>query len=201
MSIKIRNKATTAPSALDAGELAVRTANTPALFVGDGSSVVTLLGAPVQAGTVDDRLIHWDAATSSWVENANATITEAGAATFVSLYTSGSITTDNATITAAGAGNFVTVHTTGNITTDGLVDTVNLASFKSSYDSHAGDSDIHFSDTGLSIPQARTSSGWVDALDASNVSAVVQAYHVVTLTASEFSGLTPNANTLYFVVG
>lgn len=69
MALITRNKATTAPSSLVEGELGVRTANTLALFVGDSSSVQTLLGAPVAVGGGTNETLRYGG--TEWVSASN----------------------------------------------------------------------------------------------------------------------------------
>lgn len=110
MPIKIRNKATgsTGPSSLEQGELAaLLTANTLKLFVGDGSNVQTLLGAPVAVGGANNHTLRFDSATGTWVTNANFTVTAAGAVVAAS-------TIQGTTITATTA--FQGPHNSGSIT-------------------------------------------------------------------------------------
>ncbi len=76
MALITRNKATTAPSSLVEGELGVRTANTLALFVGDSSSVQTLLGAPVAVGGGTNETLRYGG--TEWVSASNLLITTTG---------------------------------------------------------------------------------------------------------------------------
>jgi hypothetical protein len=103
MSIKIRHKATTAPSALDAGELAVRTANTLALFVGDGSAVQTLLGGPVAVGGADFATLRWNDTTKAWVTSSVLKTSTTGVTATGTLTSTGLATVDSLTCTNAAS--------------------------------------------------------------------------------------------------
>jgi hypothetical protein len=70
-------------------------------------------------------------------------------------------------------------------------------------DTHIADSGIHFSDSVSADGQLRSASGWVNGIQLTNAAGAVQSQptDMQTLTQAEYDGLTPDANTLYIIVG
>lgn len=182
MAIKLRLKTTTGAGSaiLAAGELAVNTFDRT-LYVGDGSSNLVLLGAPVPAGTAADNSLRWNNSTKEWVENSILKIKTTGP----ELAASGVFG-----ILTGGAINF----------NSGIGKIDNTASiFRFTV---ADAATVDFIDSGQTRMKLRTDGnvefgGTTIYTDGTEYNKGYQRMEV--LTQSAYDLLTPDANTVYFI--
>ena len=204
MSILLRRSATASevPVSLDTGELAVNTTDN-ALFLGTAGGVVTLLGAPVLAGTTDGSLLRWDDTDGRWEE-----------VTGIEVDTSGRLGLGGVTLSATRPLEVLGESWFGLSATSGVVLT--------SHD-YLGNGSIYFAKVSAETLAGVSSVLWLEGsaitaapLAGNFVFDIPNGYYVKgylsgdglsnkdnsqiqVVTADTYAGLTPDANTVYII--
>ena len=220
---------TAVPASLVQGELAVNT-QAKKLWVGDNvPSVIELLGGAVAEGAADNDQLRWNSTTNSWESFTPSSGGEAvppGSVAGDALRWDGSAWVVATGFGIDGSGNVTPVGTVDgrDVAADGTAQDTHIAdatihfteasidhtaitnvgtNTHAQIDTHIADATIHWADSASADPQARTNAGWVDSVQVVNAAAAAQAQptDLQTLTQAEYDGLTPDANTLYFIVG
>lgn len=181
--IKNSSTATSAPTTGDIveGELAINTVDRKIYSRDNANNIVELTN--IDDATANDRVAVWNSTSKKWEESTAMAVTDG---TQVTVTSGNDIVMQGGDLDVTGSGTFsVDVTVNGN-----------------SVDSHIASTSLHWADSVSSDPQARTSSGWVNSVQVVNAasSAETQPTDIQVCTSAEYSGLTPDANTLYFVV-